>query len=62
MARARNGSIIVPQGAQGAQGPAGQGSLMAFEIEDGDLYVYYEDGETPPPFEIDSNGDLIYEL
>ena len=61
-----------PQGPQGIQGPKGdQGAsgvigtlqgLFAFEVDsNGDLYLLYEDGTTPPAFEYDSaTGNLYY--
>lgn len=61
-----------PQGPQGIQGPKGdtgasgvigtaQG-LFALEVDsNGDLYLLYEDGTTPPTFEYDSaTGNLYY--
>lgn len=48
------------QGPQGAQGEDGSG-FFSFEIDsNGDLLLYYADGQDPPPLSIDSNGDLIY--
>ena len=61
-----------PQGPQGIQGPKGDtgasgvigtmSGLFALEMEpNGDLYVLYEDGTTPPQFEYDSTtGNLYY--
>lgn len=61
-----------PQGPQGVQGPQGEPGasgvvgtaegLYAFEVEsNGDLYLLYEDGTTPPTFEYDSaTGNLYY--
>lgn len=51
-----------PQGEIGPQGPQGEpgqnADLYAFQIEDGDLYVYYEDSENIPQFSINEDGEL----
>lgn len=53
---------VGPQGEQGIQGPQGEpgqnADLYAFQIEDGDLYVYYEDSENIPQFSINEDGEL----
>lgn len=36
--------------------------MFAFEIENGDLILLYEDTDTPPNFELTIDGDLIYIL
>ena len=28
--------------------------------EDGNLWAYYADGDTPPEFEVDENGNIYY--
>lgn len=65
------------QGIQGEQGPKGEEgytpikgidyfdgdiSMFAFEIENGDLILLHEDADTPPNFELTTDGDLIYVL
>ena len=61
------------QGVQGEQGPKGDtgesgvvfatDTMYALSVdEDGDLYVNYLEGDTPPTFTYESNGDLYIEL
>jgi hypothetical protein len=63
-----------PQGPQGlkgdtgAQGPQGESGITAptngmFSLAgdaEGNLYVYYTDTETPPQFEVDTEGNIFY--
>ena len=58
------------QGPEGPQGPAGENGVTTlisgfinFAVdENGDLYVYYADGDTPPNFYYDeSTGNLYYD-
>lgn len=37
---------------------SGLAGAFLFQIENGDLYVLYEEGTTPPSYEIDDKGDL----
>lgn len=56
-----NGSIG-PKGEDGAAAVVAEvAGIIAFQIENGKLMCYYYD-ITPPPFEIDENGNLIYRI
>lgn len=45
-----NGVVVVTQG------------QVAFQILDGDLILYYHEGDTAPDYSIDANGDLILDI
>ena len=37
-------------------------AVFGFQIEDGNLMLYYKDGEVAPAFEINEDGHLLYEI
>lgn len=68
---------VGPQGPQGIQGPKGDkgdkgdngtavitpiNSQYIFQIEDGNLVVYYNENDTQPNFSIDEDGNLVLEI
>jgi len=57
IARRNNGEFTGPQGANGVVVTT-QGQV-AFQIINGELFLYYHDGDSPPDCSIDTNGNLI---
>ena len=58
-----------PQGIQGEQGLKGESGIGVevaghyyFSIKEGNLIVNYPDAEQPPPFAINADGYLVYEI
>ena len=47
---------------KGAKGDKGDSGLMAFEVDNNGHLIMYYSGDTPPDFEINANGHLIYTL
>ena len=58
--------VVGGEGPPGPQGPPGvvfgAEGQYAFAIEDGHLWLVYEDEDTVPDFHIDENGHLIMEM